>query len=160
MRVLKRPAEVCVIVGYELGRYPEQDVHGGIVFPQVVQINISSTLSISQGFTGPDLMHQAGGGFPAPWASPISLLVELELLGPIPDAEGLDCGQLVALCGGESLGGKVEGDLVQRAQSLHSSPVVGQELCMAGSCYAVVMRFNLLVWEMQHVEGEGGPGWW
>ena len=47
VRVLKRPEEVCVIVGYELRRYPEQDVHGGIVFPQVVQINISSTLSIS-----------------------------------------------------------------------------------------------------------------
>ena len=100
-------------------------------------------------------MHKAGGGFPAPWASPIALLVELELLGPIPDAEGLDCGQLVALCGGESLGGKVEGDLVQGPQSLHSSPVAGQELCMAGRC---LMRFNLLVWAMQHVEGEGGPG--
>ena len=102
-------------------------------------------------------MHEAGGILPTPWASSISLLVELELLGSIPDAEGLDCSKLIALRGGETLGGKVEGYLIQSPQSLHSGPVAGQQLCMASSCYDFVTRFNLLVGATQHVEGESGP---
>ena len=102
-------------------------------------------------------MHEAGGILPTPWASSISLLVELELLGPIPDAESLDCSKLIALRGGETLGGKVEGNLIQSPQSLHSGPVAGQELCVASSCYDIEMRCNLLVGTMQHVEGESGP---
>ena len=149
--------KVCIVVRNELGRYPKQNVHWGIVLPEAFKITGGSRLNVSQGIASPDLVHEPSSSISAPGASPITLLVEFELLGAIPDTEGLDGSELIALSAGEPPGGKVEGDLVKGPKSLHSSPVAGQELCMGRCCYDAVVCFNLLVRAVEHVKRDSGP---
>ena len=63
-----------------------------------------------------------------PRTATISFFVELELLGTVPDAEGLDRSRLGALGGCEPSGGELVGGLVQGAQAGHRSPVAVQEV--------------------------------
>ena len=111
--VSERLEEVLIVVGDKLGGYSQEYVCRRVVLAQVLEVAVGSKLDITKGVAGPNLMHKTSGRVAAPRAASIALLVELELLRAVPDAKGLDGGELVALCVGKACGGNVVGDLVQ-----------------------------------------------
>ena len=101
--------EVGVVVGNELGRYAQWDVHRCVVLTEVLEITVGFKLHNPKGLASPDLVHKTCGSIATPRATTITFLTVLELIGAVPNTKGLDGYELVVLGVGEPSGGNVVG---------------------------------------------------
>ena len=127
------------------------------MFSDAIQVRVCLLLNRSKSSAWPSLVDDASGLRATPGAASISLPIKLQALGIVPNAEGLDGKEVVALCLCEAQCGLVVDDLVDRLKVLHRSPVARKEVGMAGSGDGAVVYVDLLEWNIQEMEAEGWP---
>ena len=122
--------EVRVVLRNKLRRNAEQYVGWSVMLSYLVEVRVGLLLSSSKSFAGPCLVDNASGIRSTPRAAAISLAIELQLLGIVPDTKRLEGNEVVSLSLGKPLGVLVVDDLVDRLKVFHSSPVAGEKAGM------------------------------